>query len=160
MPFVSQAAHPKAFPCSWDSKDNGAIISHPCEYWGHCWSEGDLDGAFADASAVAVSEAEQAELLQKYVSLRDEYSGGEAQQKIRKAAKDELEEQLEDIFNLCNTDRLTAGGLIVSRSHTAGRTTWDVPRAIQCGAVPAAVLEPFRRDSDGYTRFTVKAITK
>ncbi|MBT9156936.1 MAG: hypothetical protein DDT37_01933 [Firmicutes bacterium] len=54
VPFVSQAAHPKAFPCSWDSKDtDGKTIAHPCEYWGHCWSEGDLDGAFADASANA-----------------------------------------------------------------------------------------------------------
>lgn len=159
VPFVSQAAHPKAFPCSWDSKGpDGKTIAHPCEYWGHCWNEGDIDASLADASAI--SEVEQAEMLKKYASLRDEYSAGEAQQKTLKSAKNEFEEQLNDLFDLRNADKLIAGDIIVSRSRTAGRTTWDVPTAIQCGAVKAAALEPFKKDSEGYTRFTVKTVKK
>lgn len=154
VPYVSQAAHPKAFPCSWDSKEGGTTIAHPCEYWGHCWTGDDIDNALANINVP--TEIEQAALLQSYAALRDEYSAGEQQQKLVKAAKDEAEEHLNDLFDLRNTDKLIAGGIIVSRKHNPGRITWDVPIAIQCGAVTAAALAPFKRQGEGHTRFTIK----
>jgi hypothetical protein len=154
VPYVSQTAHPKAFPCMWESKDGNKTVAHPCEFWGHCWNDGDIDTALTNINIP--TETEQAELLQKYETLRSEYSAGEQQQKAIKIAKDELEEQLNDLFDLRNTDKLTAGGIIVSRKYSPGRTSWDIPHALQCGAVTAAALEPFKRIGDGYMRFTVK----
>lgn len=137
------------YPCSW----RGGEVR--CPYYRYCW-----DGQRETPPAGEAPDAER--LFREYAEARMRYGAISDQAKAVKQQLDYLDEQLEDLFRARGVDKgaLVAGGVQISRSPVAGRVTYDIESAALAGAVDLARLEPWKRQSSGYVRWSVKEATR
>lgn len=135
------------YPCSW----RGGEVR--CQFYRYCWG-----GA---QEAAPVGEAPDAErLFREYADTRARHGAISDQLKAVKEQLGYLEEQLEDIFRAHQVDKgaLVAGSVQISRTPVAGRVSYDLQAAELAGAIDLKTLEPWKTQSSGYVRWSVKEV--
>lgn len=134
---------PDSYPCAWQGGHRR------CPFYDHCWSEQDCRSADEAPDAAA--------LFRDYAAVKRQYLDLSCRVKPLKEHLDYLEVQLEDVFAArgIKDGALTAEGVQIKRTPVAGRVTYDVETAALAGAVDLRVLEPFKRETRGYTKWTV-----
>lgn len=154
VPFVPENAHPKGFPCLWESTElDGTKIQHPCEFHGHCWG---LEDSFIDDFHLSLDDPEVLQLFAEYDRLRAVQSSLDGELKRLKGARGPLEEKLAQLFeSRPGEKKLTAGSVTIARSQVNGRVSYDISKAAACGAVSLTALEPFKSSSPPYDKYTV-----
>ncbi|MCY0886470.1 MAG: hypothetical protein OWV35_11455 [Firmicutes bacterium] len=145
------------YPCAWYTPEGLAR----CPYWRHCWGDRIVAGRDPRPPAPPPPVLEAPELardLAAYAALRQQLTAVQRHLDTVKAELATYEAGFAQLLDEAGAHVLRADGLEVRRTPVAGRTTWDVDRAIADGVVDAAALEPYRKVGAGYTRWTVRPI--
>lgn len=144
IPSIPDGYAHDAYPCYWRTVSEGT--EHYCEMYDHCW---DREVETATTLAVQVSD-----LVREYADLRRRHSQLVAEAEEIKERLRPLEEKLAGALG-GQSGVLEADGVRVRGTFVRGRITYDVDAAILSGAVSEEALAPFRKEGQGYWRWTV-----
>ncbi|HHV62347.1 MAG TPA: hypothetical protein GXX51_06885 [Firmicutes bacterium] len=144
LPPLPRDAKPEAYPCSWRNRA-GQV---KCPYWSMCWTDAKnlppLDG---EAMADKVTRyAEICEKLRAAKAVVDDLEG----------AKRLLEQYFSPVMDASGADALRASGYLLKRTKIAGHISYDVKAAIAAGVVSEQALEPFKKESAGSFRWSLR----
>ena len=158
IPGIPEDKSPDLFPCFWLTSDGN---SGNCPFYEHCWS-GEMTGEYEDIP-VFDNDPVLRDLLDKYKTIKDDYSAYNKEVNNLKKIKSELEKVIDKNLKLRKTDKALVGNLSIKKTEVPGRIYWKPERALQQGLIDDDTLEKIKEASDlssGYTRFYLKSIER
>lgn len=146
IPFIPDGYSHDSYPCYWRTASEGT--EHFCEMYGHCWDR-EPDKEMAPPAPEALADT-----LRRFVALKTEHSRLYVQlEQVREQIK-ALEPDLVAALG-GQAGALQVDGTTVKGTPVKGRITYAIEEAILAGVVPEEALAPYRREGQGYWRWTV-----
>ncbi|MFP4041484.1 MAG: hypothetical protein ACLFT6_01855 [Bacteroidales bacterium] len=157
VPDIPDGMSPDQYPCFWTTSDGN---QGNCPYYHHCWG-GEQSGKHEDIP-VFDDDPTLEELLDKYQSIKSEYSNANKKVRAIKKKKKKMEKAIDKNLDIRDTDAAIVKDTRIKRSKVSGRTYWKPKKALKQGLIDEETLKKIEKVSDksnGYFRYYIKEIT-
>lgn len=138
---VPEGFSPDRFPCAWPGPD-GKLIT--CPYWNQTWNIPDTSNGDA-----AIEEA-----LALYKHLDHQHRRAKELMGLIEDRLETVQGRIAQLMDERKTSTFVAHRFRVHRSFAAGRTYWNVPKAIKDGVVSQDAMTPYESQAKPSTRWT------